>query len=1079
MFRRISVLLFLLLLLLAAAGYWWYASPSAVLSGQVVASESNRQPVSGAEITVVGTTRSVRTNSQGRFLLKLLPAGAIQVKVVAPGYDDGILTAQMTRAAETRLEIALASSHRWSMAARGSATIAGQVLDGESGQPLAGVRISVRGSSAGTIATATDGRFQFAAFPESKAEIQAELPGYQRTTTFWVAGAKPLAIRLLGGSSLTGNVVAEAYDRPTPISGAMVHLVGSNSTTATDRDGRFRLQSLVGGRNEVPVEISAEGYATRTIATDVPDDGAVLANVALAGISVVNGSATDRLTGRAIDDACVCLQGTHLKTSTGPDGTFALAAVPPGNHLLHVSRDGFRDAEKAATVMAKDNRSIDLVLTGAKSLRGAVVWEGPDDSATVVTSATVVVKGAGLLAKADAKGHFSLDELPPEPLTLVVRAPGFLQKEVLCDPRSNAEKMIRLRGDSAATGRVMDTTYDPPRPIPAATIRLDNSPIAARSNDKGQFVLDGAPSGAARIVVSAPGYIPCEFFQRLQHEAPTQIGDIALAGNGEVQGTVVSEGSQRPVVHADVRLHGTAVAARTDDSGHYCLSGLPPGQFDLAIEAPGYEPLQHREVVESGKNTLQLSLKKDSGAQVVVKADDGSPAQQVAENQKDPSVVAQDADQVAALSRQAASKMDSHGSIPVQGAGAAGRPAVGNGSAGGPGSAGGGPGGGGGAEGNGTGGGASGGGGSGGGGSGSGGGGASGGDGGGSGGGGSGGGGGAPNPPSRPSAEARTSWLRLPDDERLKRAVFYIATGKPFSAGRVYMVSLQGNILGSVGLRFAPAGMAFHTKSMEDCGLVLAIPRDFGRIMRIDKNGKAWTILDRDPVLPHPVDVGIPGGSDEIFVADDAMNVLARTRVDGRSASVVRHNPPSGLGGASLDMGMSVAATKDKHVVLGTASPPGVYRFACNDKSADPEHCLSNYGGVAADIHSARWAAAQPPNQICVYQGRQMVKRLSLPAGLVHYGNGLMSFSNDDGWLCVACVEKDHPGDGIWLCLCSNIEKGYFERLFSWTAREWKPKDMPDVTFTDKEINSFVVGPWLPWPDAILAGGSMPPRPKQ
>ena len=124
--------------------------------------------------------------------------------------------------------------------------------------------------------------------------------------------------------------------------------------------------------------------------------------------------------------------------------------------------------------------------------------------------------------------------------------------------------------------------------------------------------MDGVPSGAARIVVSAPGYIPCELTQRLRREAPNQIGDIALAGNSEVEGTVVSEGSGRPVAHADVRITGTAVAARTDDAGHYCLSGLPPGQFDLAIEAPGYEPLQHREIVESGKNTVKLSLKKDA-----------------------------------------------------------------------------------------------------------------------------------------------------------------------------------------------------------------------------------------------------------------------------------------------------------------------------------------------------------------------------------------------------------------------------------------------------------------------------------
>lgn len=137
----------------------------------------------------------------------------------------------------------------------------------------------------------------------------------------------------------------------------------------------------------------------------------------------------------------------------------------------------------------------------------------------------------------------------------------------------------------------------------------------------------------------------------------------------------------------------------------------------------------------------------------------------------------------------------------------------------------------------------------------------------------------------------------MPDDERCQRVVFYIAAGKPYAAGRVYMVSMHGNILGSVGLRFAPAGMAFHNKSMDDCqGLVLAVPRDLGRIMHIDKKGGAWTILEKDPALPHPLDVAIPGGSDDIFVADDAANVLARTHVDGRpvrcrSPAAIRTGP--------------------------------------------------------------------------------------------------------------------------------------------------------------------------------------------
>ena len=562
----------------------------------------------------------------------------------------------------------------------------GRRLDSESGQPLTGVQVSIPGSNAGTVSTAADGRFQFAAFAENKAEVQAELPGYQKTTTSWVAGAKPLTIRLSGGASLKGDVVAEAYDRPTPISGASLRLVGSEHTTAADRDGRFCIPSLVGGRNDVQVEVSAEGYATRTVTMDLPKDGAAVANVALAGVAAVNGSVADQMTGKAIADVSVSLRGTRLKAQTGPDGKFELVAVPPGNHIFHVSRDGYRDAEKSAIVMAKDNRPIDLVLSGSKSLRGVVVWEGPDaggtptlrdDSTTAISSATVAVKGADLLAKADAKGRFSLDELPPQPVTLVVKAPGFLPKEVPCDPRSNGEQTIRLRGDSAISGRVIDTAYEPPRPIPAATVRLDNSPIATRSNDKGQFIADGVPSGAARIIISAPGYIPCELSQRVRHDAPNPIGDIALAGNSEVEGTVVAESNGRPVKQAEVRVPGTAVATRTDDTGHYYLSGLPPGQFELAVEAPGYEPLQQREAVEPGKNTVKLSLKRNP----VVVADDSSPAPQVVESQKNPSVV-----------------MNLPRTSPVPGAAGTGHSAPGSGSGGGAGSGGGGGGGGGGGE---------------------------------------------------------------------------------------------------------------------------------------------------------------------------------------------------------------------------------------------------------------------------------------------------------------------------------------------------------------------------------------------
>lgn len=202
---------------------------------------------------------------------------------------------------------------------------------------------------------------------------------------------------------------------------------------------------------------------------------------------------------------------------------------------------------------------------------------------------------------------------------------------------ATAEQTVPLRGDAAISGRVVDSTYDPPRVIPGATVRLDDSPIVKQSDEQGQFVVDGIPSGAVRLVVSAPGYSDCKPMQRLRPvsgNAPNHpLGDVALAGNSEVQGTVVSEGSGEPVAQAEVRIPGTTVAAITDADGHYCLSGLPPGQFDLAVAAAGYEPLELKDhkVVESDKNPLKLAMKKDA----VVRTDDRAPVPEVVKNEND------------------------------------------------------------------------------------------------------------------------------------------------------------------------------------------------------------------------------------------------------------------------------------------------------------------------------------------------------------------------------------------------------------------------------------------------------------
>jgi hypothetical protein len=256
--------------------------------------------------------------------------------------------------------------------------------------------------------------------------------------------------------------------------------------------------------------------------------------------------------------------------------------------------------------------------------------------------------------------------------------------------------------------------------------------------------------------------------------------------------------------------------------------------------------------------------------------------------------------------------------------------------------------------------------------------------------------------------------------------------------GRVYQVDDTGRVLGKVDLPYSPTGMALHRTH----GLVLAVPRDGGKIVRIDESGKPETLLEKDPTLVHPVDVAIGGDSDTVVVGDNIADVLAATTTAGAKPKVYQRFE----GQKWNAQGMSVAVTNDKHVIFSTDGEPGVYRFAGDEYSAQKKSVLPGYGGVAADPKSTRWAAAQEPNQVFVYDGEELIKKLRLPPNKSLYRHGLLSFS-PAGTLCVACRDSDKEVGEPWL-LMYDIETDRIRSLFPWNA---------------EEMTDFVVGPRMRW----------------
>jgi hypothetical protein len=284
-----------------------------------------------------------------------------------------------------------------------------------------------------------------------------------------------------------------------------------------------------------------------------------------------------------------------------------------------------------------------------------------------------------------------------------------------------------------------------------------------------------------------------------------------------------------------------------------------------------------------------------------------------------------------------------------------------------------------------------------------------------------------------------TPMAKIPIEPAL---ILYISCDDGSGKGRVFQVNEHGGVLGMVNLPFPATGLALHRES----GLVAAIPRDGGKLMRIDDTGKVSTIMENDKNIVHPIDVAIGAKSDTVVVADNITDCLAALNAAGSTPKLYHR-----FEGQKWDeQEMSLAVTTDKHVIFGTNGGEGIYRFAGDDFTAAAGPLLPGRGGVAADTSSVKWAATQSPNKIMVFEGEELMKEIKLPPNMRFYRQGLLSFGLTGEVVVAARAADDVDGDP-WLIQYETEEhpnKPDVVNLFRWDRAP---------------MLDFVVGPRMVW----------------
>lgn len=317
-----------------------------------------------------------------------------------------------------------------------------RVIDatGGAGLPQASAQLST-GAIAPALADPT-GKLVLTQVPAGTYQMTVSAPGYgavQLPVSLRAGTTADLGVIALNVASTTGllkGVIRDAggaalADAVIAVSGAAV------GSTVSGADGAFQLSALTPGA--ISITVSKTGYG-QVSATGTMVAGAALVFSPTLPREGEPGAANGSLRGRVIDAATlaplagvsVTLGGTALATTSGADGSFALADIAPGTYVVGFARAGYAGKVSGA-VLVSAGSVIDFQVVGMNKAQTTVTVQGTVTdlaTGTPVALATVAVGGSALLAQTDSSGNFRLEGLAPGEATVRFSASGYAGETV-------------------------------------------------------------------------------------------------------------------------------------------------------------------------------------------------------------------------------------------------------------------------------------------------------------------------------------------------------------------------------------------------------------------------------------------------------------------------------------------------------------------------------------------------------------------------------------------------------------------------------------------------------------------------
>jgi Carboxypeptidase regulatory-like domain len=412
------------------------AEPIADVKGSYFVSEGQYNPKNLFTFT---------TNSRGEA--KITISVEAQAVIIRCGKDKFV---PGTKFLETAIGQPIVDS--CTLKLRRSIVVGGLVQD-EKGEPFPGVTIRLEfeipdldepnelGSFKGTAVTDKFGRWEFDGAPSKSPQIM--LGTVHRGTSYRSVQhrlgeaefkemlEKKLVTVVKRGVSVKG-VLLDHDDRPVKNAEVGLGTFGTNYSQSSDEDGRFFLNGLEVGRNDVVVR--ANGFAPRLIQTLVEKDGQTT-EIRLKKGRTRRLKAIDKH-GKPVADATVIVRpwADHraeiaLSTKTDSDGRVVWNDAPESDLKVEVVAAGFMSFSDGVP-WAADKEELVVVMTKPVSVQGKVVDDEtgkPIPAFEVKIQVTVSERDIIISNDRGTAGHYSTSVTTAgAELTVEIRASGYL-----------------------------------------------------------------------------------------------------------------------------------------------------------------------------------------------------------------------------------------------------------------------------------------------------------------------------------------------------------------------------------------------------------------------------------------------------------------------------------------------------------------------------------------------------------------------------------------------------------------------------------------------------------------------------